>query len=203
MNSRVEKVLSELEAREENATNVSAQPGSCQLEKRFWNVPRSTGEFLNEMVLFLGAEDVLEIGTSNGYSGIWLAEALSHTGGRLYTVESHEERFEMAKNNFKKAGLEDFVVQIKGHAPEILSDNLILPKSFDLIFIDATKMEYLSYLEVVLPVLSSGGFIVADNCLTHYEDLEDFIDEVYELDELKSHLLTFDNGLMLSFKVKH
>ena len=90
MDLKISKLLSELEEREANP-----------LIKRSWSVPRSTGEFLNAMVGFMGAVNVLEIGTSNGYSGIWLAEALSRNNGRLFTVESNEERFDVAKKKME------------------------------------------------------------------------------------------------------
>ena len=138
---------------------------------------------------------VLEIGTSNGYSGIWIAEALSHTGGRLYTVESHAERFQMASENFLEAGVAPWIVQVKGHAPEIFADFRYGP--FDLIFVDATKLEYASYLEAVLPMLAPGGLIVCDNAVTHAGELEGFFEMIEKRSDLEGSLLSMDNGLYL------
>jgi len=171
--------------------------------ENFWNVPRPTGVFLNMMVRFLDARNVLEIGTSNGYSGIFLAEALSHTGGKLYTVESHKERFSMAREHFCMAGLERYIEQIKGHAPEAVAQRF--DKSFgepfvDLVFIDATKMEYKGYLEVVKQMVRAGGMIIADNCLSHAEDTEPFVEAVSADDALENLLLPLDQGLMLARK---
>ncbi len=182
MDQKIENVLVELE---KTAAN-------------FWNVPRSSGLFLNLMVKMLKAKNVLEIGTSNGYSGIFLAEALSHMGGRLYTVESHKQRFEMAKSNFALAGVSSNVEQIFGHAPEVFKDFNI---EFDLIFMDATKMEYRSYIEAVWKMLKQGGLIIADNSSSHASELKNYLDFVSNNQEMQSVLLPFDNGLMLSYKL--
>jgi len=199
IDNRVERVLNELDLKRPN----------------YWNVPRSTGEFLYELVRILDARRILEIGTSNGYSGIFLASALKSLGerrsaledeglgvvGKLFTVESHQERFEEARENFGRAGLSEYVWQVRGHAPEVLlegGDEGLRSEFFDLVFIDATKMEYESYLEAVLPVLRPGGLIVADNCLSHAEDLGEFFEYVRE--HMNGYLLPLDNGLLFISK---
>jgi len=219
MNQRIRDVLARLEVLRNGPTT-------------YWNVPRTTGEFLNMMVLACGARKVLEIGTSNGYSGLFMAEALSHGKGLLYTVESNRERFEAAARNFKEAGMEPFVRQILGHAPEIFNREAISEKleaisagvlagdaplpgerdlsgkaalagarDFDLVFMDATKMEYKSHLEAVLPRVRPGGLIIADNCTSHSKDLKEFFEFVEKSPGLKSLLLPFDSGLMMIFKL--
>ncbi len=163
----------------------------------FWNVPQTTALFLHMMVRVTQAKKVLEIGTSNGYSGIHLAEALSHNQGVLYTVESHAERFKIAGQNFQRAGLTPFIKQIFGHAPEILPE---VNEVLDLIFLDATKLEYKSYLEVLIPKLRSGGVMIADNCVSHRKELGEFFKLVEEAPELESVLLPFDSGLLMAIK---
>jgi len=184
MEAKILEVLRELE-------NIKGR------ESLFWNVPRTTGEFLNILVRVSGAKKALEIGTSNGYSGIYIAEGLSHNGGLLYTVESNDERYKLAAKNFKKAGVLDFVRQIKGHAPEILPE---VGSDFDMVFIDATKMEYKSYLDSLIPMLKGGGFVVADNCLSHADEVRDYVSYLNSRPDMKNVLLSFDNGLMLSLK---
>lgn len=184
MEERIEKILSELEMLKDKTSG-------------FWNVPRTTAIFLQMMVMVTRATKVLEIGTSNGYSGIYLAEALSHTGGHLYTVESHKQRFEMARENFKRSGLQDHIQQIFGHAPEILH---ALSGPFDLIFLDATKNEYQSYLENVWPLLQEGGVCIADNCTSHADELADFFSAIRSRNDMEHILLPWDNGLMVLVK---
>ena len=193
--------------------------------KSYWNVARSTGVLLSAMVEFMGAENVLEIGTSSGYSGIFMAAALAKrgklvsgggktgakTGGKLYTVESHAERFELARVNFGRAGLLDYVELIKGHAPEIIDEVFGGAGSggaenesgtlFDMVFIDATKMEYGSYLEAARPLLRRGGIVIGDNFLSHYESMKPFIEDIQNHEELESYLLPIDDGLLFCFKV--
>jgi predicted O-methyltransferase YrrM len=112
-------------------------------------------------------------------------------------VESHRARHEMARLNFERAGVSGHVRQIFGHAPEVFfTDKFAGVEGFDLIFIDATKMEYASYLDVVLPMLNKGGFLIADNCVSHASELDAFFAEI-KARELRSYLLTMDNGLML------
>ncbi len=164
----------------------------------FWSVPRTTAVFLNMMVKIADARKVLEIGTSNGYSGIYLAEALSGQQGMLTTVESHKQRYALARKNFEKSGLSSFIEQVFGHAPEVLKD-LVHP--FDFIFLDATKLEYRSYAEILVPQLKSGGLLIADNCVSHQHEMKDYLDFVIHNEELQSVLLPFDNGLMLSRKL--
>lgn len=196
MNQDIFKVLERLE-------NV---PGR---QEKFWNVPRETGNFLNMLVRVSGARKVLEIGTSNGYSGLWFAEALSHTGGKLYTVESHRGRFEAAQENFRAAGAENIVRQIFGHAPEVFSKPDFLGLTgkdrgvgeFDLIFLDATKMEYRSYLDAVEPLLKKGGLLVADNVVSHRDELNNFLAAMQKKREFRSVTLPLGSGLLFALKL--
>lgn len=168
----------------------------------FWNIPPETGKFLNILVRSIQAKAVLEVGTSNGYSGLWFAEALSHTGGKLYTVESHQERFDLAGRHFEAAGVEQFVEQIFGHAPEIFSTPEFVSQKlmFDLIFLDATKIEYKSYFEKVLPLLKSGGVMIADNVLSHADELPDFMAAVQQNSQLTSVVVPIGSGELMAIK---
>jgi predicted O-methyltransferase YrrM len=142
-----------------------------QLEKtanKFWNVSREAGEFLYTFTRAINAKNVLEIGTSNGYSGIFLAQACK----KLYTVESHAKRFALATQTFKKAKLTHKIKQVKGHAPEILPS---IRAKFDLAFFDATKYEHESYLKAVLPKINKGGYIIVDNVESHAPAFKSFI----------------------------
>ncbi len=170
----------------------------------FWNVPPETGKFLNILTGAVNARKVLEVGTSNGYSGLWFAEALSHTGGKLYTVESHRERFELARQHFGEAGVTEWVQQVPGHAPEVFAQQefsgIFLADSFDLIFLDATKMEYASYVEAVLPLLKKGGVLLADNVISHAGELGDFLAKVQEKKELSAVTLPLGSGVLMALR---
>ncbi|MBU1446145.1 O-methyltransferase [Patescibacteria group bacterium] len=181
MNKETEKVLREIEedARQNGNPN--------------WIISREVGEFLNNLIRTNNIKRVLEVGTSIGYSGTWLAEALSHTNGKLYTIESHENRFQTAKANFQKAGVEKYVEQIKGHAPDVA-----IPDMFDMLFLDATKVEYVSYLNTFLFHMRIGGIIVADNVLSHAEKMKNYKEYIENSPHLENELIEMGTGLYVS-----
>ena len=124
------------------------------------NVPRGDGRMLRLLAEASGARNVVELGTSNGYSGLWFSLALSKTGGHLTTFDIDKGRFEMARNNFKKAGVDGIVTQVLGDAHKEVAR---LKDPIDLLFIDADKQGYLDYLTKLLPLVRPGGLIVAHN----------------------------------------
>lgn len=166
--------------------------------EKFWNITPEVGAFLNSIIRERGYKSVIEIGTSNGYSGIWLAEALSYNNGKLYTIESHKKlRYKLAQENFKKSGLEKHIVSILGHAPEDIPSK---PTTFDMAFFDATKKEHISYFEVLEKRIAKGGLIITDNILSHQKDFEEYVSLVKSKVEWSSQVLEIGTGLLLSFK---
>lgn len=166
--------------------------------KKYWNISRETGQFLNALIKFKKYKTVLEVGTSNGYSGIWIAEALEQNKGHLYTIESHQkERFHLAKENFQKSGLTKTITQIAGHAPEDIPKP---PKAFDLAFFDATKMEHLSYLKALESRIKKGGMIITDNALSHKKELTSYKKHILSLKNWETEELNIGTGLLISIK---
>jgi caffeoyl-CoA O-methyltransferase len=123
-------------------------------------VPREDGRLLRILAESMGAKHVVELGTSTGYSGLWLALALRATGGRLTTFEIDPERAATARKNFKRAGLDDIVTVVLGDAHVEVTK---LEAPIDLVFIDADKEGYLDYLDKLLPLVRPGGLIIAHN----------------------------------------
>jgi len=124
------------------------------------SVPRDDGRFLRVLTESLAARNVVEIGTSHGYSAIWLCLALRTTGGRLTTLEIDARRAELARKNFQRAGLDKLVTLIEGDAHEKIKQ---LKDPIDVLFLDADKQGYIDYLEKLLPLVRPGGLIVAHN----------------------------------------
>jgi caffeoyl-CoA O-methyltransferase len=124
------------------------------------NVPEADGQALHDIVLQHGYKNALEIGTSNGYSGLWIAWALSKTGGKLITIELDRGRHEEAVACFRDAGLSKYVDARLGDAHEIVP---ALSGSFDFVFCDADKEWYENYLKAALPKISVGGCFAAHN----------------------------------------
>jgi len=124
------------------------------------NVPEVDGRFLRLLAETIGAKQIVEIGTSNGYSGIWQCLALKATGGRLTTFEIDAGRAALARENFKKAGVDDIVTLVEGDAHEKVA---VVQGPVDMCFIDADKEGYTDYLTKLLPKVRPGGLIVAHN----------------------------------------
>jgi predicted O-methyltransferase YrrM len=124
------------------------------------NVPESDGRILYDLVLKNKYTRALEIGTSTGHSGIWIAWALSKTGGRLITVEIDEGRHAQAVANFREAGLDGLIDARLADAHELVA---ALPGPFDFVFCDADKDWYKNYFMAVLPKLTIGGCFAAHN----------------------------------------
>ena len=131
-------------------------------QKEFWNIPRKTGVLINTFIKMMNIQNALEIGTSNGYSGLWIAKALKTTGGKLTTIEYYEKRQSVAIENFKKCGVFDIIRPLQGDACETIM-GLDKTEMFDFVFIDANKREYVKYFELIKPHLTQKALIIADN----------------------------------------
>ena len=127
---------------------------------RDMNVPESDGQLLHDLVVKGGYRRALEIGTSTGRSGIWIAWALSKTGGRLITIDVDEGRHRDAVRNFREAGVAAFIDARLADAHDLVPK---LEGPFDFVFIDADKDWYTNYVKAVIPKLSVGGCIAAHN----------------------------------------
>ncbi len=124
------------------------------------NVPPEDGRFLRLITEAMNAKHVVEIGTSNGYSGIWILLALRSTGGRLTTYEIDAGRAKLARENFKRAGVDKIVTLVEGDAHEEVPK---LKEQIDILFLDADKEGYIDYLNKLLPLVRPGGLIIAHN----------------------------------------
>ncbi len=159
LQERVDAVLERLYA--EDAAQRAANLPSSQ---RTRNVDRETGRWLALLVRATKARELLEIGSSNGVSTIWLASAARQNGGRVTGTEILPERAVEANRNLADAGLDAVARVVAGDARETVTS---LPGPFDLVFIDAEKDDYVDHLEAVVDNVRSGGVILADNVISH------------------------------------
>lgn len=141
------------------------------------NVPAEDGRILYDIILDKGYKRGLEIGTSNGYSALWLGLAFKETGGRLITLEIEPQRAREARENFKHAGL-DHIIDTRVN--DALREIPVLEGKFDFVFIDAWKPDYSKYLELILPKMKSGGVITAHNVSSQGSSMRDFLDEIQQ-----------------------
>jgi caffeoyl-CoA O-methyltransferase len=131
------------------------------------SVPPNDGRYLRLLAESIGPTNVVEIGTSHGYSAIWLCLALRATGGKLTTFEIDADRAALARKNFKRAGVESIVTLVEGDAHKEVAR---LKDPIDLLFLDADKEGYLDYFNKLLPLVRPGGLIVAHNMTARQAD---------------------------------
>ena len=170
-------------------------------QKDFWNISRSSANFLNMLIKISGAKNVVEVGTSNGYSGIWIAKALKETGGKLTTIEYYEKRILLARENFKNCGVDDIITIKQGSAVEILEE-LCTQDDFiiDFAFIDANKGEYIKYFDIINSKLKKGGIITADNITSHAEKVEPFVNKIKADLNYQVEILALPGGMLIGCK---
>lgn len=161
-------------------------PSLLEPGKRFANVEPAEGAYLRNLVRKVKATKALEIGTSTGYSGIWIAMGLRETGGRLVTIDIDKGRHAAAVENFANTGL---AVLIDARLGDAL---VVTPKvdgPLDFVFIDALKPDYLKYYELVLPKMRKGGVIVAHNVVSHPKDMADFLARIKADPKVKTEIV--------------
>jgi predicted O-methyltransferase YrrM len=188
------------------ATEKSGKPEEEVAEKRIlsvledmesqrsgmYNVPREDGLLLRVLAEAAGAKRVVEVGTSNGYSGIWLCLGMRATGGKLITYEINSERAALARKNFKRAGVEDMVTLVEGDAHEQVTK---LEGPVDIVFLDADKSGYVDYLEKLLPLVRPGGLVLAHNMKRPDPDPR-YIEAITKNPKLETIFLHMENAGM-------
>jgi predicted O-methyltransferase YrrM len=171
MRDSVQQLLNELH--EAGRRFDAAQPDRLD---RLRNLEPESGALLNLLMRALGARDVLELGTSNGVSTVWLAEALEATGGRLVSVELDAGRSRAAGENLERAGLDGVVELRTGDAADALRDSP--DAAWDVVFLDAERPQYPDYWPDLTRVIRPGGLIAADNAISHADQMQPFRDIV-------------------------
>ncbi|RQW23859.1 O-methyltransferase [Rhodobacteraceae bacterium CH30] len=171
METGLQQLLRELEQfGEGNDATISDRP------RRMLNITRSTGELLGVLVRSAKARQVLEIGTSNGYSTLWLAEACSATGGQVHTVEFSEFKCQLARSNFERSGLGQQIILLQEDAGHVLAETE--DDAYDLIFLDSERSEYLGWWPELRRILRPGGLLVVDNAVSHEAEMVGFMAQV-------------------------
>ncbi len=162
------------------------------------NVPKVDAQMLYELVLNGNYKCALEIGTSTGYSGIYIAWALSKTGGKLITIDIDERRHKTAVENFKMAGLSEYIDARLADAHTLVKE---LNGPFDFVFSDADKYWYKNYFIDVDPKLETGGCFTTHNISERRgANSQDYLEYVRSLDNYETTLFSDGNGLLISYK---
>ncbi len=169
--------------------------------RRNWhdlNVPYQDGKTLFNLIVKNNYTRALEIGTSTGHSAIWMAWALSKTGGKLITIEIDENRYGTALKNFKKAGVEKFIDPRLADAHQLVKE---LKGPFDFVFSDADKEWYTQYFKEVDPKLIVGGCFTAHNVTDGFGDVKRFLNYVRSLSNYETTIdRSSSSGISISYK---
>ena len=190
MDSRVTSALERLYA-EDAAQRAANLPSS----RRTRNVDHETGRWLALLVRATGAREIVEMGSSNGVSTIWLASAARDNGGRVTGTEILPDRAAAANRNLAEAGLDAVARIVLGDARETART---LPGPFDLVFIDAEKDDYVEHLLAVIDRVRPGGLILADNVVSH--DISDYQELVRGRDDLETVTIPIARGIEFTVK---
>ena len=184
MDERVVKAISELERFIGTVDDALA-------------IPRQAGEFVHALVLGCGARHGVEIGTSYGYSGLWIASALRENGGTLVTIDHDPRKSETARHYFDSAGLTACVDIRTGRAADVLES---LTGPIDFVLNDADKESCIRYVELVAHKLSNRAVVLTDNIMDLADQLAEFVAWIRRRDDFYSTTVPVGNGMELSIK---
>jgi predicted O-methyltransferase YrrM len=193
MTASLQVLLSELERFGEANDNATTER-----PRRMLNITRDTGEFLSVLVQATAARRVLEIGTSNGYSTLWLANAARAMGGSVTTVELSDFKVGLARQNFSRSGLAASITLVQDDAGRVLER--AGDASFDLVFLDSERPEYPGWWPHLKRVLRPGGLLVVDNATSHPEQIAPFVALVKADADFTTSLVPVGNGEFLAVK---
>jgi predicted O-methyltransferase YrrM len=161
-------------------------------------ISEEDGRFLRLLVVSSGARRALEIGGASGYSAIWLGLGLRETGGTLVTIEYDPDRARQLQTNVAAAGLDDVVTVMAGDAVDVIPG---IDGTFDLIFLDAWKPDYLRFFEMTLPRLEAGGLFLAHNVVNKRDEMPDFLAAIDTHPDLLTAIVSpGDEGVSVSVK---
>ena len=193
MNDHLQSLLAELE--QFGRANDSA---TTERPRKMLNITRDTGEFLAVLVRATAARRVLEIGTSNGYSTLWLASAAQAIAGTVTTIEFSGYKIALATKNFVRSGLAAFITSIQDHAGRVLGRTA--DSAFDFIFLDSERPEYPGWWAKLRRVLRLGGLLVVDNATSHHQEMAPFVALVQADPSFTTSLMPVGNGEFMAVR---
>jgi predicted O-methyltransferase YrrM len=191
MNTEVRKFLRELE--EYGRAHDARQPDRS---RKVSNLHPDTAEIVSMLARSSGAKRVLEIGTSNGYSTIWLAASVAPADGSVISIDRSREKQKLARENLLKAGLLKYVDLRCGDASEVVAT---LSGPFDFVFFDADRIGAHKQLALILPMLAPPAFLLSDNALSPPGELAEYLTMVKGLKQFQHVVIPVGKGLSVAF----
>ncbi len=193
---QVEAVLSELEAWGRENDRVQTDRS-----RKMLNLERETAEMVSKLIISREAKRVLEIGTSNGYSTIWLAASVETGGepeGHVTSIERNPEKLQMARRNLERAGLLDRTELLLGDATEVVAG---LKGPFDAVFFDADRISAPEQLKLLWPKLSPDALLLADNAQSHPEEIAGYLAAIAARTDFEHTVVSVGKGLSVAFRL--
>ena len=192
MDTDLRTLLNELEEMgKENDATVQDR------RKKMLNLESVTAQLLSMFVRGSRRRRILEIGTSNGYSAIWLAWSVQAVGGHVTSIDREEDKHALADANLRRAGLRSIVDLICGDATEVVAS---LPGPFDCVFFDADRYSAPAQLALLLPKLSGDVFLFADNALSHPGEIAGYLAALAELSDFDRLIVPVGKGLSVAYR---
>ena len=205
INEKIQNVLSRLE---KDIDYENSHRDEVPSEKRLNCISKNIGTFYNIMLKSIHAKNILEIGMSVGYSGLWFADAImSNTqDGKIITIDREQFKIDSATRNFEEAGVSSLIKIREGEARKILREikEEFGENYFDFIFIDADKESYIEYFDLCLSLVRKGGIIATDNILLperFNEMMADYLSHVRSNPNVQSVTVPIDNGEEITIKL--
>ena len=206
INEKIQYVLSRLEKDIDYETKHLDEIPS---EKRLNCISKNIGMFYNILLKSINAKNILEIGMSVGYSGLWFADAVmsnKQLDGQIITIDREKFKIDSARRNFEEAEADSLIKIREGEARKILQEIKaeFNENYFDFIFIDADKESYIEYFDLCLPLVRKGGIIGADNILfpeRFNEMMADYLSHVRSKSNVQSVTIPIDNGEEVTIKI--
>ncbi len=192
MDQHLRELLRELEEHgRENDARVTERP------RMMLNLDPATAQLVSILVRASGVTRAVEIGTSNAYSTIWLAWSLGPAGGRIVSIDRNPDKHTLARDNLRRAGLLDRVELHTGDATAIVRQ---LAGPFDLVFLDADRRNFPEQIQILLPKLAAKALLIADNVLSHPEEIAEYLEFVSGLADFQHTTVPIGKGLSIAYR---
>jgi len=192
MDERLRNLLKEIEEHGlENDARVTERP------RKMLNLEPASAQLLSILVRASEVKRAIEIGTSNAYSTIWLAWSLAPAGGRILSIDRNPDKHVLARENLRRANLLDRVELRTGDAAEILRQ---LAGPFDLLFLDADRRSFPEQFQILLPKLAPKALVVADNVLSHPEEIAEYLKLISGLADFQHTIVPVGKGLSIAYR---
>jgi predicted O-methyltransferase YrrM len=201
MRTKIRSVLAELEKR---SSLEKSRKVHVSKQDRMLAITKDTGMLFHSLLVGMNAKNALELGTSTGYSTLWIADALlqNHKNPQITTIEGNPSKIIRARRNFERAGVSKFIKIREGRILDVLRK--IPKKQYDFVLIDADKENVKKYFDLVLPLVKIGGIIATDNILhpkKYRRTMRDFIKYVSKKRNVRTFTIRIGNGEEISFRI--